>query len=337
MKHPKPILLARAASVAILFCAASASLPAFAVTATKEYVDKRDAATLAAATNAANAYTDEAVKSAAPADYAAVSNAAMTALQPAATNGLVTASVTNGLASAASVAQEATARESGDAKNAAAIAAEKQARLGAGYLTAESDPAFAAWTNGTSIVAGYGASSGDYAEQCVVIGAYASILGSAGVAIGTSANARAGVAVGDYSKANGRGSVAIGGWNTASEDYSIVIGTHEKGGVRSNGAYSFNIPTPDPSLFYFNSFEGQGSTARNLQSYLDERATTDALAEVKAAIPVISATDETFSNAVNVAARALVKAKLESLDKAKSSIGETIAALQSIYTETETK
>ena len=66
---------------------------------------------------------------------------------------------------------------------------------------------------------------------------------------------------------------------------------------------------------------------------ISERATTNALADVRA---MISATDATFSNAVNVAARALVKAKLESLDRAKSSIGETIAALQSIY-ETETK
>ena len=64
---------------------------------------------------------------------------------------------------------------------------------------------------------------------------------------------------------------------------------------------------------------------------------TDGTLATLSDIPVISATDPAFSSAVNAAARALVKAKLESLDKAKSSIGETIAALQSIYTETETK
>ena len=65
-----------------------------------------------AKTTTLNAYSNElaeAIANATPSDYAAVSNAAMTALQPAATNGLVTASVTNGLASAASVKANADA------------------------------------------------------------------------------------------------------------------------------------------------------------------------------------------------------------------------------------
>ena len=74
-------------------------------------------------------------------------------------------------------------------------------------------------------------------------------------------------------------------------------------------------------------------------SALAKVATSGSYADLsnKPTIPVISATNETFASAVNAAARALVKSKLESLDKAKSSIGETIAALQSIYSETETK
>jgi hypothetical protein len=136
-------------------------------------------------------------------------------------------------------------------------------------------------------------------------------------------------------------SVAIGMSATAANWNGVAIGTSAYAmdssvaiGESSYAPYfSFGVRYL-PSNFYFNSCSGDsGATKKSLQEYLDERATTDALADVRA---MISATDATFSNAVNVAARALVKAKLESLDRAKSSIGETIAALQSIY-ETETK
>ena len=227
----------------------------------------------------------------------------------------------------------------------------------AGYLTAESDPAtgltndtayvrgkkvvseetdpsFAAWKNGTKIAAGSGSNAG----LCgVAIGCSAKSAngtkGNYGTAVGYGAMSYAnyGVAIGSgaFVKSAGVCGIAIGS-GTVTNDSATTIGDKAK----SFGDYSFNINTPDPSRFYFAATNA--ATARTLQSYLDERATTNALAAVSNAIPVISATDATFSNAVNVAARALVKSKLESLDKAKSSIGETIAALQSIY-ETETK
>ena len=96
-----------------------------ATTVSKAYVDKNDTETL----KAARTYTDEqVVKFSTPPGYSVVSNAAMNAASrselTAATNGLVTASVTNGLASAASVKA-----------NAAAIVAEREARESAGYLT----------------------------------------------------------------------------------------------------------------------------------------------------------------------------------------------------------
>ncbi len=218
-----------------------------------------------------------------------------------------------------------------------AIAAEKAAREKAGYLTAEKDPNFAAWTNGTSIVAGEGASG-----YGVVIGDGAS--SGVGVAIGRGASSGGGVVIGDGAQglgvvigdgASSGGGVAIGANAHAYNGDSIVMSATYFSGKTyeavSQDTNTFNISTPSPSRFWFNAIEGE--TARSLQSYLDERATTNDLAKVEA---MISATDATFSNAVLVAARALVRSKLESLDAAKSSIGETIAALQSIY-ETETK
>ncbi len=75
--------------------------------------------------------------------------------------------------------------------------------------------------------------------------------------------------------------------------------------------------TPDRIyLCSSNTAKNAGSTARSLQSYLDERVAWGSL-----------------TNEVNALARALVKAKLESLDAQKSSIGEMITALQSIYEE----
>ena len=120
MKNPVAMRFAALAAIAACF-AAFASANAYAVTATKAYVDSRDAATLSAA-----------------------QSAAQTAIT-AATNGLVTASVTNGLASAASVSfavayttgvsNKVEAAQSAAEANAAAIAAETKARESAGYLT----------------------------------------------------------------------------------------------------------------------------------------------------------------------------------------------------------
>ena len=258
----------------------------------------------AVATNDFSAATNalaEAIAKAEPADYANVSNKAMTALQPAATNGLVTASVTNGLASAASVKA-----------NAAALAAEKNARESAGYLTAESDPAFAAWKNTTNgcftaggnielhnsydhIAFGYDiyaeddTGDGKYNYQSVAFGKNLTLgmgEGSSGIAFGRDMLViRHGVFIGRH--------IEVGDTNPS----AIAIGYATPAApLVANGENTFNITTPDPSHFWFNSI--QGSTARSLQSYLDERATTKDLEAVKASIPAISATDATFSNAV---------------------------------------
>ena len=66
----------------IVFCAASLAMQDLAaITATKEYVDRKDAQTYTNAIESANAYTDQKVAAAEPGNYAVVSNRAMSALQ----------------------------------------------------------------------------------------------------------------------------------------------------------------------------------------------------------------------------------------------------------------
>jgi hypothetical protein len=120
----------------------------------------------------------------------------------------------------------------------------------AGYLTAESDPAFAAWTNGAHIAAGYGAFA---TEANVALGYQTKSYGYASVALGGSAEAHSGVAIG----------------------YQAYINCTN---ARPEVAFS----APIDGFYLGSSATNAGSTARSLQSYLDERATTGALAEVKA-------------------------------------------------------
>ena len=217
-----------------------------------------------------------------------------------------------------------------------------------------------------SVVIGREARTGDGAN-CVAIGYEANAYGTKTVAIGANANPQGNesISIGVSSKASGEKGIALGhdatasaysfavgsgaaakggyavalGYGTTATWGSVAIGVHRDrtGYVAASATNRTSVAFAYyPNEFWLGSYK-DSTDARTLQSYLDERATTNALAAVKASIPAISATDATFSNAVDAAARALVKSKLESLDKAKSSIGETIAALQSIYNETETK
>ena len=208
----------------------------------------------------------------------------------------------------ASSAQSAIDKHKDDKSNPHKVTA---AQLGA--LTAESDPVFAAWkgtTNGCftaggnielhdrydHIAFGYdiyaeddGGGTDGYYYQSVAFGKNLELgkgAGTSGIAFGRDIYATFhGVFIGRHIKVayTSPSAVAIG---YATPDAPLV----------ANGKNTFNITTPDPAHFWFNSV--QGSTARTLQSYLDERATTNDLAAVKATIPVISATDAIFSNAV---------------------------------------
>ena len=179
---------------------------------------------------------------------------------------------------------------------------------GGTLLTSESELNFSVWKNGKEISAGNESSASTLG---VSIGKGAHTYGMSSVAIGSSTRAGR-VYGGDYATAIGYGSTAnaiysvgIAGGDvkkagtygialkgTVTNEYATTIGYAAK----SFGDYSFNLNTPDPAHFYFAATNA--ATARSLQSYLDERATTTDLAEVKAAIPAISATDAAFSNAV---------------------------------------
>ena len=107
----------RAAFLAFLGLAAFASANAYAVTATKAYVDSRDDSTLSTAN----------------------------------------ASISSAVAYTTGVSNKVEAAQSAAAANAAAIAAETKAREDAGYLTAESDPSTAvtngvAWVRGKKVI-----------------------------------------------------------------------------------------------------------------------------------------------------------------------------------------
>ena len=124
----------------------------------------------------------------------------------------------------------------------------------------ETDPKWAAWRKGVNVSLGKGASAPDQDAD-------------------TGASLTLQAAVGINSKTKASMSSAFG-YNA----YSFI-----------ERSVAFAV---EPSGFYLNSkntSENPGSTARTLQSYLDERATTKDLADVKA---MISATDKTFSNAV---------------------------------------
>ena len=170
------------------------------------------------------------------------------------------------------------------------------------FLTSytETDPKFAAWKDGKSIVAGEGAKIAEYDENgvdlsyVVAFGRKAEAYFSGSVAVGGEAlSAYSSVAVG-YGARAAYSSVAIGHEAQAEVVGSVAIGRKAYASVSDSLAFS-----QSPSLIYLgSSTTNSGATARTLQSYLDERATTNAVNELAAKIPAISATDPTFSNAV---------------------------------------
>ena len=134
-------------------------------------------------------------------------------------------------------------------------------------LTAETDPVFTEWRDSYDISLGNGATiTGDAVNWC------STALGSGSKA------ASGGIAIGNGSEATSPGSMAFGNNANATHVYSVVFGIGATDAY-SQGQFTFNLPY-GPDDFYFNSCWEPGddnSEARTLQSYLDERATTEAL------------------------------------------------------------
>lgn len=231
---------------ALALCGA---VTASAVTATKEYVDRKDSALATSATNLVASATNEISK--------AVTKAQSTA---------------DAAKASAAKNADALAKHTGDTANphkvtAAQVGALTDSAAEAKYaqkadVVMKSDTSLV-MSKANEVTIGEGAVGHSLA---VAIGLKATAANWNGVAIGTSAYAM---------------------------DNSVALGIYSYAPYASFGVRYL------PSNFYFNSSStDDGATKKSLQEYLDERATTNALAEVKASIPVISATDATFSNAV---------------------------------------
>ena len=175
-----------------------------------------------------------------------------------------------------------------------------------------------------SVVIGREARTGDGAN-CVAIGYEANAYGTKTVAIGANANPQGNesISIGVSSKASGEKGIALGhdatasaysfavgsgaaakggyavalGYGTTATWGSVAIGVHRDrtGYVAASATNRTSVAFAYyPNEFWLGSYK-DSTDARTLQSYLDERATTNDLADVKA---MISATDATFSSAV---------------------------------------
>ncbi len=167
-----------------------------------------------------------------------------------------------------------------------------------GLLRTEGDPAFETWRNGRHVALGYGAknlNTDEFADN-VAIGSCANTHGTNCISIlsnDTSGNNSIGIGRGAFCDpesfwAKGYGGISIG---TAAcyDSGAVSIGSPYRDGVPfpdllcdyfvvSNGRNTFNIGTPDPWHFYFNSINGE--TAKSLGTYLDEKADTSSLSAV---------------------------------------------------------
>ena len=298
-------------------------------------------ATDAALSSASNALA-EAISSATPGDYAAVSNKAYAA---ATKDALLSAS--NALSKAiseatpydyANVANLASNAAPASALSSYALKTDLESHIAdtdnphavtaaqIGALTAETDPAFKEWKNDVIVELGIDAVGGS--TYATALGPCSYALGPDTTAVGYNAYAWYGNSIGFAqtpdliylgSKKDDEGKTAktLKAYLDEKVDLSIM------GNYATVSALGDYVTTEN-----FNEYLFYIATA------IDERATTNDVAALADKIPVISATDPTFSNAVQTAAKALIEEKLAALDPAESTIRETIAALQSIY-ETE--
>ena len=137
--------------------------------------------------------------------------------------------------------------------------------------------------------------SGDYSSA---LGYQNTASGNPSSAFGydNTASGENSTALGYNNTASGKSSTALGYDNTAEGENSMALGYQA---FTSNAWENALAVSQTPDLIYLgSSIDDGGESAKTLQSYLDERATTNAVNELAAQIPVIDATDPAFSNAV---------------------------------------
>ena len=146
-----------------------------------------------------------------------------------------------------------------------------------GLLRAESDPEFTAWRTGSAIKAGKSASAGVLG---IAIGGSAGAKGQSSVAVGNASKAldyhSAAFGYGAY--ASGSMATAVGRSAMATNDNAVAIGPN----AASHGDGTVTVSAAGPSLFYL------GST--NLQTFLDAAisSATGGLASVVSVSYVVS-------------------------------------------------
>ncbi len=171
----------------------------------------------------------------------------------------------------------------------------------------ETDPVFKAWTNSHAVAVGmYAKANGSYSTA---IGSSSKANGIYSTAIGSlsEANGSYSTAIGFKTEAHTQEAVAVGNGNIASNKCAVAIGLDNKAfGEKSAalGCYAFTsnawenalAVSQTPSLIYLgSSTTNYGATARTLQSYLDERATTNAVNALATNVYTKSEADEKFS------------------------------------------
>lgn len=157
-------------------------------------------------------------------------------------------------------------------------------------LTAESDPVFAAWKNGTRVTAG-GQSVASIANSTAYgCKANASDIAATAIGYGTNANGQDSTAIGVAASSVGGQSTALGGSATAKARCSTAIGAYAYGSVANSLAV---VQTPDLIYLNSNTFDS-GASAKTLQSYLDEKADASALSDKQDKLDLQTAIDNSL-------------------------------------------
>ena len=215
-----------------------------------------------------------------------------------------------------------------NAKGSYSVAVGNNAKATKNYTTAvgNSTEATGFWS------VAYGGSSEAIYQYATAIGYQAHGVGENAVAVGHSSRATMdSVAVGNAAQSSVKYGIAIGSGAQAAGDYGIAIG-YKSYAMKS----CFSIPFGPESFYLSSSATDGGQTAKNLKSYLDEKASVALLNsysnELSTAISNSSPDD--YENVSNRAANAASRVEMTS---ATNSLATSIEAKGYLSAETDPK